>query len=106
VEPALGNVAGGEPVTIVGAGFEPGKTGAQVRFGRSSAKSVSVDGTSRIRVVSPPGPPGPVDVEVVFDDGGAYVLRNGFRYVEAGVRNPWEHFGEPAATPGGMPSGR
>ena len=34
VEPPQGTTAGGEEISIVGSGFVPGKTHAEVRFGR------------------------------------------------------------------------
>ena len=57
VEPSQGTTAGGDEISIVGGGFQPGKTQAEVKFG-------------------------PVDVQVMFDDGATFKIANGFRYVE------------------------
>ena len=82
VEPPQGTVAGGEEVTIVGDGFQPGKTQAEVRFGRKKAEVVTIAATTKIKAVTPVGDKGPVDVTVAFDDGRAFKITNGFRYVE------------------------
>ena len=53
VEPPQGTTAGGEEITIVGGGFQPGKTQAQVKFGRKIAETVTIASPSKIRVVTP-----------------------------------------------------
>lgn len=82
IEPPQGTTAGGEEVTILGEGFQPGKTQAEVRFGRKKSEIVTIASTTKIKVVTPVGDKGPVDVTVAFDDGRAFKIANGFRYVE------------------------
>jgi hypothetical protein len=82
VEPPQGTTAGGDEISIVGGGFVPGKTQAEVKFGRRKAEHVQIASTTKIRVVTPPNDKGPVDVQVMFDDGSAFKVANGFRYVE------------------------
>src|SRR5205814_4680698 len=69
VEPAEGISGGGDTVTIVGSGFQPGKTQVEVRFGRHKSESVVIASTSKINAVTPGGDKGPVDVVLSFDDG-------------------------------------
>ena len=82
VEPPQGTTAGGEEITINGGGFTPGKTQAEVKFGRKKAESVIIASESKIRVVTPSNEKGPVDVQVMFDDGAAFKIPNAFHYVE------------------------
>jgi len=82
VEPPQGTTAGGEEITINGGGFQPGKTQAEVRFGRKKVESVIIASTNKIRVVTPANEKGPVDVEVMFDDGAAFKIPNAFHYLE------------------------
>ena len=82
VEPPQGTTAGGDEITIVGSGFVPGKTQAEVKFGRKKAESVMVASATKLRVVTPSNEKGPVDVQVIFDDGSAFKVPNAFRYVE------------------------
>jgi hypothetical protein len=82
VEPPEGTTAGGEEITINGGGFQPGKTQAEVRFGRKKADSVIIASGNKIRVVTPANDKGPVDVSVMFDDGAAFKIPNAFHYVE------------------------
>ena len=82
VEPPQGTTGGGEEISLVGGGFQPGKTQAEVRFGRKKCETVTIASNSKIRVVTPPNEKGPVDVNVMFDDGTAFKIPNGFRYVE------------------------
>jgi len=82
VEPPQGTTSGGDEISIIGGGFTPGKTQAEVKFGRRKAEHVQIASTGKIRVVTPPNDKGPVDVQVMFDDGSAFKIANGFRYVE------------------------
>jgi hypothetical protein len=82
VDPPQGTTAGGDEISIVGSGFQPGKTQAEVKFGRRKAETVTIASTGKIRVVTPPNDKGPVDVQVMFDDGSTFKIANGFRYVE------------------------
>jgi hypothetical protein len=104
VEPPQGTTAGGEEITIVGDGYLPGKTQAEVRFGHKKAETVTIASTSKIKVVTPPGDKGPVDITVSFDDGRAFQISNAFRYVEpaenAGARNAFFSGKKGASGPG------
>jgi hypothetical protein len=82
IEPGQGTIAGGEEVTIRGDGFQPGKTQAEIRFGRKKADNVIIAATNKIKVVTPAGDKGPVDVTVAFDDGRSFKIPDGFRYLE------------------------
>lgn len=101
VEPPQGTTAGGEEITILGDGFQPGKTQAEVRFGRKKAEIVTIAATNKIKVVTPVGDKGPIDVTVAFDDGHAFKIPNGFRYVEPNdgetARRAFFSGGKPAA---------
>lgn len=101
VEPPQGTTAGGEEITILGDGYLPGKTQAEVRFGHKKSEVVTISSTNKIRVVTPPGEKGPVDVTVSFDDGKAFKIDNGFRYVEpaenSNARNAFFGGNKPAA---------
>jgi len=82
LDPPQGTIAGGEEISILGDGFQPGKTQAEVRFGHKKAETVTIASTNKIRVVTPSGDKGPVDITVSFDDGKTFKVANGFRYVE------------------------
>lgn len=82
IEPAQGTTAGGEEVSLIGAGFQPGKTQAEVKFGRKKAEHVVIASPTKIKVVTPANEKGPADVTVMFDDGSAFKIANGFRYLE------------------------
>src|SRR4051812_2770731 len=82
VEPNQGTTAGGDDIKIVGSGFQPGKTQAEVKFGRKKAESVTIASNSKIKIVTPSNEKGPVDVTVMFDDGSMFKVPNGFRYIE------------------------
>jgi hypothetical protein len=101
LEPPQGTTAGGEEITILGDGYVPGKTQAEVVFGHKKSEVVTITSTNKIRVVTPPGEKGPVDVKVSFDDGKAFKIDNGFRYVEpaenSNARNAFFGGNKPAA---------
>ena len=80
VEPNVGTVNGSENVTLLGSGFQPGKTSCTVRFGVKEAANVTIVSESKIQVSTPAGDPGPVDVMVTFDDGRTFKLAAGFNY--------------------------
>ena len=65
-----------------GVASQPGKTQAEVKFGRKKAEIVTIASTAKISVVTPAGDKGPVDVSVMFDSGDDFKIPNGFRYVE------------------------
>ena len=77
LEPNFGNVSGGDTVLIIGSGF---KTGMTVQFGKHEVKHVVVDTPSRLRVKTPSGAEGKVDVIVTRDDGKTFMLENGYEY--------------------------
>jgi hypothetical protein len=105
VEPPQGTTAGGEEITILGGGFQPGKTQAQVKFGRKIAETVTIASNSKIRVVTPSNEKGPVDVRVSFDDGAEFKIPNGFRYLEPtngdNARRAFFSGNKPGASPSG-----
>jgi hypothetical protein len=82
VEPNQGTTGGGDEVAIVGGGFQPGKTQAEVKFGRKKVESVVIASNSKIKVITPSNEKGPVDITVMFDDGSSFKVPNAFRYVE------------------------
>ncbi len=75
--PASGPASGGGLLEIAGSGFEEGAT--TVRIGGRLAPSIDCQ-WSLIKVVVPPGAPGPADV-VVTRSSGSVVLPKGYRYV-------------------------
>ncbi len=82
VEPAQGTFGGGEDIVIHGNGFQPGRGGVTVNFGKRAGTSVAVASTDKITVMTPGGDPNTtVDVTVIFDDGKAFKLGNGFHYM-------------------------
>lgn len=84
-DPTYGTFAGGEEILIRGNGFNPGHGGVSVRFGKREATNIAVESDRAIKVTSPPGDKNAqVDITVIFDDGRAYLLKNGFKYIEAG----------------------
>jgi alpha-tubulin suppressor-like RCC1 family protein len=62
VTPSSGAQTGGTSVTVIGAGFLPGKTATAFRFGTTRAKSVNCTSTTECAVISPAHPAGTVDV--------------------------------------------
>jgi hypothetical protein len=81
VEPPEGIVGGGDQVNILGAGFVPGKTQVEVRFGRRKAENVVISSNSKITVVTPAGDKGPVDVILSFDNGQQFKIPTGYKYM-------------------------
>jgi|SRR4051794_9952840 hypothetical protein len=81
VEPAEGIAAGGDAVSIIGSGFQPGKTQVEVRFGRHRAEGVIIASSSKITVVAPSGDKGPVDVTLDFDNGARFTVPSGYHYL-------------------------
>ncbi|MCA9668821.1 MAG: IPT/TIG domain-containing protein [Myxococcales bacterium] len=77
LEPAKGNVAGGDDVIIMGAGFKRGMT---VHFGKKRVANVVVEAATKIRVKSPPNKAGAVDIILTDETGQTMVLKNGFTY--------------------------
>lgn len=76
VSNAFGLVTGGTTVSIKGTGFT---SGATVQFGSTPAPNVTVLSSTSLKVVTPPGSPGFVDVTVTTRDGTSPVV-NGDRF--------------------------
>jgi hypothetical protein len=107
LEPPQGTTAGGEEITILGGGFQPGRTQAEVRFGRKKAEVVTIASNTKIKVVTPSSEKGPVDITVMFDDGNSFKVANGFRYVEPTQGdNARRAFFSGGAKPGAAASGK
>lgn len=84
LEPPHGTFLGGEEIMIHGRNFPVGRGGVSVTFGRRPATNVVLEGPSNIKVTSPAGDKNTeVDIVVMFDDGRAYLLPKGFRYLDA-----------------------
>jgi len=77
VEPPFGSIAGNDDVVLTGYGFQPGLT---VQFQKRAAKKVVIESDTKIRVKTPAGLEGQVDVIVTDQTGKTYVLKNGFTY--------------------------
>ena len=77
IEPSFGNISGSDDVIISGSGFKPGMT---VHFGPHQASSVVIDSETRIRVKTPSGTEGKVDVILTTEDGKSFGLPGGFEY--------------------------
>jgi hypothetical protein len=86
-DPSTGTYNGGEEVVIKGNGFQPGRGGVTVKFGHRDAQAVVVESDTKIKVQTPAGDKNStVDVQVVFDDGKAFLLKNGFHYIDNSQR--------------------
>ena len=77
VEPNWGNVAGKDDAVIHGRGFKAGMT---VHFGKTQVTNVVIESPTKIRVKTPSGPEGLVDVIVTDEDGKSYAVKDGYRY--------------------------
>jgi hypothetical protein len=77
IDPNIGPVAGGTPVTITGSGFGSSTNGVSVSFGGTLATSTSVSDT-QITAVSPAGT-GIVDVTVTTPNGTSNAVQ--FTYI-------------------------
>lgn len=76
VSPSSGAIAGGDEVTIYGAGFAPG---VGVLFGGSALRDVTVPAPHRLTGRVPAGTPGVVDVTVQLD-AASDTLDSGYTY--------------------------
>jgi hypothetical protein len=86
IEPGTGTFNGGEEVVIHGNGFQPGR-GVTVRFGHREAAATVIASGTKIAVTTPTADKNTtVDVSVVFDDGKAFVLKNGFHFIDNNQR--------------------
>ncbi|MBN2802327.1 MAG: IPT/TIG domain-containing protein [Deltaproteobacteria bacterium] len=82
VTPKTGNIAGGEPITILGSGFQPGM-GISVYVGNNKVDNVSVQGADKLAISTPPGnEPGPVDIRIITDSGSQFLMSKVFTYVK------------------------
>lgn len=82
VDPPFGNVAGNDDVVIHGSGFQPGLV---VQFGKNQVPSIIIDSEKRLRIKTPGGVEGKVDVVIIRDDGKTFVLKDGFTYMSVGA---------------------
>ncbi|HZS38068.1 MAG TPA: IPT/TIG domain-containing protein [Polyangia bacterium] len=83
IDPPNGTFSGGEEVVIKGNGFQPGRGGVTVKFGKKDAQAVVVESSDKIKVTTPGGDKNTtVDVSVVFDDGKAFQIKNGFHFID------------------------
>ncbi len=76
VLPSIGPPAGGTQVILSGCSLPPH---GEVRFGPAVSPAATFLGSTSIQAVTPPGPPGPVDVTVVGPDGSVS-LSGGYTY--------------------------
>ncbi|HEO69704.1 MAG TPA: hypothetical protein ENN80_00455, partial [Candidatus Hydrogenedentes bacterium] len=87
VIPDVGSIDGGEHVAIEGSGFVA-EGATEVLFGGEPATNVIVTTgfgvVSFVSCITPPHPPGVVDVTVVNPDGGAATLAGAYAYVVPG----------------------
>ena len=82
VTPKIGNIAGGEPITILGSGFKPGM-GISVYVGNNKVDNVSIQGVDKLLISTPAGvKPGPVDIRIITDNGNQFLMSNIFTYVK------------------------
>ena len=79
VIPSSGDIAGGQPATILGANFDPvGIT--VVSFGSLDATGVTVVDATTIQCTTPPNPAGPVTITVTNPGGLQGQLVDGYTY--------------------------
>jgi hypothetical protein len=85
LSPAVGVLAGGEPIDILGSGFSSGM-GITIYFGAKKADNVVVRGSDKLTVSSPSSDePKKVDVRIITDDGKEFVLKEAFQYTRKGA---------------------
>jgi hypothetical protein len=83
LDPPNGAYTGGEEVVLKGNGFQPGRGGVTVKFGRKDAQAVVVESNDKIKVTTPAGDKNTtVDILVVFDDGKSFQIKNGFHFID------------------------
>ncbi len=82
ISPATGVLGGGEPIEILGSGFET-NLGIAVYFGNAKASNVVVSSSKKLIVSTPSvSEPQVVDIRIATDDGKEFLLRRAFRYIE------------------------
>jgi len=93
VVPAGGAMAGGEVVTIKGAGFKTGGT-IIVYFGSRRAPHSYIEGTDKIVVTTPAYAESTlVDVRVIDETGREIILKKAYMYLKAAKWSPLDAFG-------------
>jgi len=81
VEPHNGSPAGGQPITLRGAGFMSESRAIEVYFGDTPANIITVPSDTEVQVEAPSGAAGAtVDVRVVFEPGGEQTLPGAFTF--------------------------
>ena len=80
IEPNFGNVSGNDDVALIGKGFRPGLT---VRFGTKAATHIVIESDSKVRLKTPAGPEGKVDVTIVDETGKSVSIPAAFTYRKA-----------------------
>lgn len=83
VQPNYGNVSGKDDVVLIGKGF---KTGLTVVFGKHKATNIVVESDTKVRLKTPAGPEGAVDIYVTDSSGKTLMLKKAFTYRKAGER--------------------
>src|SRR5690606_41687214 len=80
LSPVEGTLNGGTLVEIKGQGFRPGVGTLQVKFGNLAVapEQIQIVDTETLRVVTPGGSIGTVDVEVSLNSGQVGVLKKAF----------------------------
>ena len=78
ISPEIGQVSGGDELTITGNYFQPGAT---VTIGGNPADEVVVDSETQITAKTPQGELGITDVTVTNPDGQSSTLSGGFAYI-------------------------
>lgn len=81
VTPSVGPAEGGTVVRLVGSGFEGGVS--EVRFGGQLATDVLVESAGTVRVTTPAGAAGPVEVRLRTVDGREVALPGGYTFQPA-----------------------
>ncbi len=81
ISPETGVLGGGEPVEILGSGFDS-NLGLSVYFGNQKASNVAVRSKNKLIVHTPSAKePTTVDIRIATDDGQEYLMRRAFRYI-------------------------
>lgn len=83
VQPNFGNVSGKDDVVLIGKGFKPGLT---VTFGKKSATGIVVESDTKVRLKTPSGPEGKVDIYITDASGKTVMLKEAFTYRKAGTK--------------------
>jgi hypothetical protein len=81
VSPPIGVIGGGEPIDILGSGFNA-DMGISVYFGNTKVDNVVIRSTKKMTISSPGADgPGPVNVRIATDDGKEFLIKDAFTYV-------------------------